>query len=103
MQRGEYFQSEHFKSVTNSRIINYWQFYDDNPRFLVLLDMCTKAFHNKLASSDVLTTTYLFELDDSSRRGHNQQLLRERFRLDVKKFAYRTRVVNIGNLYRHNV
>jgi len=38
-----------------------------------------------------------FELDDSSRRGHDQQLFKQIFRLDVGKFAFSNRVVNDWN------
>ena len=42
-------------------------------------------------------------MDDSGRRGHNQKLFKKRLRLDVRKFAFSNRVVDIGICYHDNV
>ena len=38
-----------------------------------------------------------FELDDSGRRGHEQKLFKNRFRLDIRKSVFSNRVVNDWN------
>ena len=36
-----------------------------------------------------------FQLDDGDRRGHDQKLFKQRFRLNVRKYAFSNRVIGI--------
>jgi len=36
-----------------------------------------------------------FQLDEGDRRGHNQKLFKKRFRLNVRKYAFSNRVIDL--------
>ena len=40
----------------------------------------------------------VFDIDDNGLRGHYKKLFKSRFRLDVRKFVFSSRVVNIHSL-----
>lgn len=77
-----------------------WKKYDDRLNYLRLMCLETRRVRNDLIETfKIMKGMYdvnnkmFFKLDDSDRR-HNQKLLKERFILDVRKFAFSNRVVN---------
>jgi len=45
----------------------------------------------------MLKQSCFFDYDQSSRRGHSKNLFKRRSRLDIRKFAFSNRIVDIWN------
>jgi len=51
----------------------------------------------------MLKQSYFFDYDQSGRRGHSKKLFEGRSRLDIRKFAFRNRIVDRWNSLNGNV
>ena len=50
-----------------------------------------------LTENMILIPSYFFQLDEGDRRGHDQKLLKKRFRLNVRKYAFSNRLTDNWN------
>ena len=50
---------------------------------------------DKIMDSTIFIRIYFFQLDDGGSRGHDQKLFKRRFRLDIRKYAFCNRVIEL--------
>jgi len=78
--------------------------YNDRLEHLGLMCLYTRRIRSNLIDTYKIIngiynvkTELFFDCDQSGRRGHSKKLFKRRSRLDIKKFAFSNRIIDIWN------